>query len=153
MINRIPARSEHSLIVQGRKQGAGGGWGLQPPLMSKILFFARSFMGLEVATPSFINFSHAVVRGQHPPPPHPLPPLIEPAENGQHPPPPPPPPPPLVEPSENGQHPPPPPPPLVEPAENGQYPPPLPRSSYYSLTEMPRGMPSKAGDDVKLGVR
>ena len=93
---------------QGRIQGEGGGgvWGLQPPLLSKFLFFACSFRGFGGLQPPLLskNLVFHTHADSIPPPP----PLVESAESGQHPPPPPPP---LVESAESGQ--PPPPPPLV----------------------------------------
>ena len=110
---------------RGGYRGGGGGWGLQPPLLSKFLIFARSFRGFWGSQPPLLSKNlvfrtHADSTGPPPPPP-----LVELAESGQHPParsigrkqtaPPP-----LVESAESRQHththpppPPPPPPPLV----------------------------------------
>ena len=60
------------ILYTGADTGRGG-WGLQPPLLSKILNFARSFRGLWRLQPPLLSiFLHAVVHRQNPPSPPPL---------------------------------------------------------------------------------
>ena len=97
----------------GYRGGGGGGgrvWGLQPPLLSKFLFFLHAVLGgFGVYNPLFCLKTLRFARTRTAPPP---------------------PPPPRSYNRPKADRPPPPPPPLVESAESGQHPP-LPRSSYY----------------------
>ena len=117
MINRIPARSEHSDSSGAETGGGGGGGGgggfVQNP------FFACSFRG---CNPLFYPFFPRSCTRTAPPTPTPTP---------AH----------CIGQKWTAPPPPPPPPLLVELAENGQYPP--PRSSYYSLTTPPPFLKSR----------
>ena len=68
--------SQRGISNQGRIQGGGGGgggggvWGLQPPLLSKFLFFPRSFRGFWGLQPPLLsnNLVFRTYAGSNPPP-------------------------------------------------------------------------------------